>query len=102
MHADDTAEAIIKIVESGKINEIYNISRHEEQKNLDTVKRIVECYGHDDALEKYVDFAYSRQGQDVRYSVNDNKLQSLGWYPKKKFDQEIKNIVDYYKNKFVW
>ena len=103
LHADDTAEAVVKIVESGKTNEIYNISGHEEQKNIDTVKKIVECYGHNVSdLEKYVDFSYSRQGQDVRYSVDDTKLQSLGWFTKKKFNEEIQDIVEYYKNRFVW
>jgi len=103
LHADDTAEAVVKIVESGEINEIYNISGHEEQKNIDTVKKIVECYGYNvDDLEDYVDFSYSRQGQDVRYSVDDIKLQSLGWFTKKKFNEEIQDIVEYYKNKFVW
>ena len=55
LHADDTAEAVIRIIESGETNQIYNIS-HEEQKNIDTVKN-VECYGHNVGdLEKYVDF----------------------------------------------
>ena len=53
-------------------------------------------------LEKYVDFSYSRQGQDVRYSVDDNKLQSLGWHPKRHFKKEIKDIVDYYRENFIW
>ena len=53
-------------------------------------------------MDKYIDFSYFRQGQDVRYSVNDRKLQSLGWFPKKKFDEEIGSIVKYYKNKFIW
>ena len=103
LHADDTAEAIITIVESGNVNQIYNISGHEEQKNVDTIKKVIKCYGYsDESLEKYVDFSYSRQGQDVRYSVNDQKLQSLGWFTKKRFDNEIQDIVDYYKGKFVW
>lgn len=103
LHADDTAEAVIKIIESGKLNEIYNISGHEDQKNIDTVKKIVECYGHNaNDLEEYVDFSYSRQGQDVRYSVDDTKLQSLGWFTKKRFNDEIKDIVNYYKENFIW
>jgi|TARA_R100001463_G_scaffold8002_1_gene25097 dTDP-glucose 4,6-dehydratase len=103
LHADDTAAAIIKIIESGKVDEIYNISGHEEQKNIDTVKKIVECYGYDvNELEKYVDFSYSRQGQDVRYSVDDNKLQSLGWHPERHFKKEIQDIVDYYRKNFIW
>ena len=103
LHADDTAEAIIKIIESGKLNEIYNISGNEDQKNIDTVKKIVECYGYEMGdLQKYVDFSYSRQGQDVRYSVDGTKLQSLGWFTKKRFNNEIQDIVNYYKENFIW
>ena len=103
LHADDTASAIIKIIESKKTNEIYNISGHEEQKNIDTVTKIIKCYGYDsNKLKDYVDFSYSRQGQDVRYSVDDTKLQSLGWITEKHFDKEIEGIVQYYKNRFVW
>jgi dTDP-D-glucose 4,6-dehydratase len=53
-------------------------------------------------LEDHVDFSYSRVGQDVRYALNDDKLKSLGWTPKKVFDQEIDLIVEYYKNNFIW
>ena len=103
LHADDTAMAIVKIVESGKVDEIYNISGHEDQKNIDTVKKIISCYGYDvGELENYVEFSYSRQGQDVRYSVDDSKLQSLGWIPKKQFPKEIVSIVNYYKKRFIW
>jgi dTDP-D-glucose 4,6-dehydratase len=43
-----------------------------------------------------------RDGQDVRYALDDSKLRSLGWNPKKKFNEEIPKIVKYYKNKFIW
>jgi dTDP-D-glucose 4,6-dehydratase len=39
---------------------------------------------------------------DVRYALDDSKLRSLGWEPKADFDQELKHIVEYYKNKFIW
>jgi len=54
------------------------------------------------SLSDYVDFSFSRQGQDVRYALNDSKLRAIGWEPKKQFDKELKYIVDYYKNKFIW
>ena len=43
-----------------------------------------------------------RQGQDVRYSINDSKLKSLGWVPQADFDTELKSIVEHYRNNFVW
>jgi dTDP-glucose 4,6-dehydratase len=107
LHASDTAEAIIKIIESGVKNEIYNISGGFEQTNLDTVKKIVNSYfDYKDesqySITDFIDLSYERPGQDIRYSLDDSKLRSLGWKPKAVFDEEIKHIVEYYKNRFIW
>ena len=103
LHADDTASAVIQIIESGVVNEIYNVSGGFEQRNIDTVTKILKVFGKDVSnLEEYVDLSISRPGQDVRYSLDDSKLRSLGWYPKKNFDLEIQNIIDYYRDKFIW
>ena len=52
--------------------------------------------------ENYLDLSFSRQGQDVRYALNDDKLRALGWEPKEKFDEILPNIVKYYKKNFIW
>ena len=100
--AADTAEAIITIVENGTTNEIYNIAGGFEQSNHDTVKKVIKEYCGEDNIESYIDLSYSRVGQDVRYALDDSKLKSLGWEPKMNFDIELFNIVNYYKNKFIW
>jgi len=102
LHADDTAEAVMAIIDSGKVNEIYNVAGGFEQTNSETVRKIVLAYHNVDDWKQYVDFSYSRQGQDVRYALNDDKLRSLGWSPQKVFDNEINSKVEYYKDKFIW
>ena len=103
LHAYDTAQAILKIIESGNVNEIYNISGGYEQTNLETIKKIIILYNNDiDNLETYLDLSYSRPGQDVRYSLDDSKLRSLGWTPKMEFDEELPGIVQHYENNFIW
>jgi dTDP-glucose 4,6-dehydratase len=104
LHAADTAEAVITIIESGVQNEIFNIAGGYEQSNLDTVKKVISNYTGLSIfdIDDYIDTDYSRPGQDVRYALDDNKLRSLGWKPKKQFDLEIKQIVQYYKSKFIW
>jgi dTDP-glucose 4,6-dehydratase len=102
LHASDTARAVIKIIESGVQNEIYNIAGGFEQSNYDTVKKVIKQYNGSDYIDEYLDMSYSRVGQDVRYALDDSKLRSLGWEPKAIFDRELPEIVDYYKNKFIW
>jgi|TARA_R110000803_G_scaffold87426_1_gene154109 dTDP-glucose 4,6-dehydratase len=112
LHANDTASAIITIIESGVKNETYNICGGFEQSNYDTVTKILSEYIKPDPKLKvkkpkidvwnYVDLSYSRVGQDVRYALNDNKLRNLGWKPKCVFDEELPKIVEYYKSNFIW
>jgi dTDP-glucose 4,6-dehydratase len=103
LHAADTAAAVITIIENGVKNEIFNVSGGFEQENKETVKKIIEeYYSSGTEWENYVDLGYVRPGQDVRYSLDDTKLRSLGWEPSRVFDTEIKSIVEFYKNKFYW
>lgn len=104
LHAQDTANSVIKIIESGVKNEIFNICGGFEQNNLDTVKKILTLYNNSKIyiLEDFIDFSYDRQGQDVRYALNDDKLRVLGWEPITQFDDELPKIVEYYKQNFIW
>ena len=102
LHASDTADAIISIIDSEVTNEIYNISGGLEKRNIEVVTQIIHgMFGNVD-INQYIDFSTKRQGVDVRYSIDDSKLRSLGWNPKTNFDDEIKKIIDYYSNKFIW
>ena len=113
LHAADTAEAVINIIETNQRNEIYNICGGYEQSNLITITKILDNYFYDEEraynpsehkldVNQYLDFSYSRQGQDVRYALNDDKLRNLGWEPQKNFEEELWKIVNYYKNNFIW
>jgi len=108
LHARDTARAVTKIVESGVKNEIFNIAGGFEQQNIDTVRKIINCYFNGSAVEHHrgweglLDLSYAREGQDVRYAIDDTKLKQLGWKPKAVFDEEICDIVNYYKENFRW
>jgi dTDP-glucose 4,6-dehydratase len=104
LHSSDTATAVTAIIESGKTNEIYNVAGGFEQQNIETFKKIVEAY-HGQLPENWrdmTDLTYAREGQDVRYALNDDKLRAIGWEPKKNFDNEITNLVKHYRENFKW
>jgi dTDP-glucose 4,6-dehydratase len=102
LHAQDTANAVITIIDSGVVNEIYNICGGFEQDNLTTVQKLIKLYTGEENYEKYLDLSISRPGQDMRYALDDSKLRSLGWTPRCVFDNELPAIVEYYKNNFIW
>ena len=103
LHADDTANAVIQVIDSGITNEIYNVAGGFEQKNIDTILKVIDNFFEEGyKWEEHIDFSYSREGQDVRYALNDDKLRALGWTPKKDFNKEIYDIVQYYKKNFIW
>jgi dTDP-glucose 4,6-dehydratase len=104
LHAEDTASAVFSIIDSDIINSVFNVAGGFEQSNIDTVKKVIESFLQcsDYNIEHYIDVSYNRPGQDIRYALDDSKLRSLGWLPQKVFDNEINNIVNYYKTKFIW
>ena len=104
LHAKDTASAVMTIIESGSVNEIYNICGNLEQPNIETVKKIINLYYDKTVqnIDEYIEYNVLRTGQDVRYSLDDNKLQKLGWKPSCNFNDELPEIVKYYKAKFIW
>lgn len=101
LHAKDTASAVLTIIDKGVVNEIYNICGGYEQTNFETFKKIAEAYDKKD-VNDYIDSTYNRDGQDLRYALNDEKLRNLGWSPTAVFDEELPEIIDYYKHNFIW
>jgi dTDP-glucose 4,6-dehydratase len=101
LHAEDTARAVITIIESGVTNEIFNISGNYEEKNIEVVKKIIKLVNGDTEIEKYLTDMI-RPGQDLRYSIDDTKLKSLGWSANADFDTELEKVVRYYQNNFIW
>lgn len=104
LHSDDTATAVITIIESGVINEVFNVAGSFEQRNIETAKQIIDCFFEDQAKvhSEHLDLEHKRPGQDVRYALNDQKLRSLGWKPKVKLPEALPKIVEHYKNNFKW
>ena len=84
------------------VNHIYNIAGGFEQENIITVKKIIKEYFGEENYSSYIDTSFDRKGQDVRYALNDDKLRNLGWSPKMNFNEELEDIVEHYKAKFIW
>ena len=99
LFVDDTSSAIMKIIETKQINEIYNIGSGYYLNNLDLSKKILNLL---DLEESRVDFVEDRPGHDFRYATDFSKLENIGWSPEANFDDELSNIVNWYKNNEDW
>jgi dTDP-glucose 4,6-dehydratase len=102
LHAQDTANAVITVIDSGVQNEIYNICGNFEQDNLTTVQKIIKLHNGDEKYLDYLDLTTVRPGMDMRYALDDTKLQNLGWQPTAIFDEKLEEIVQFYKDNFIW
>ncbi len=102
LHVSDTARAITTIIESGVTGEIFNISGNYETDNMTIARKIIELHTETTDYDKHLDLTWSRPGQDVRYSIDDSKLQKLGWRAEANFYNELEKIVEYYQKNFVW
>lgn len=102
LHVNDTANAVMAVIDAGVTNEIYNISGNYECANIEVVEKIVtQIRGHANSIGQYLEHM-SRPGQDVRYAIDDTKLQALGWKATAIFDEELAKTVKYYQDNFVW
>jgi dTDP-glucose 4,6-dehydratase len=92
LHTEDTADAILTIIEKGEVNRIYNIGSDTELHNIDVLRAIAKLL--DVPEQKAWITVEDRSGQDIRYSLDDRALRALGWRPRRRFIDELAIIVN--------
>jgi len=103
LHVEDTADAVIHIINSGTVNEVYNIPGNFEISNLEVVEAVVrEFHGSDANVQDYINTNYERPGADLRYSIDGKKLKDLGFESSRDFHKEISSIVKYHQDNWIW
>jgi len=78
IYVKDNVAAIYFLLKSGIKNEIFNISANNHMTNLEVVKEIASWYDISD-YSKHIKFVENRLGQDVRYSISNEKLKKAGY-----------------------
>jgi dTDP-glucose 4,6-dehydratase len=50
-----------------------------------------------------IEFVEDRPGHDLRYSLDSSKMRELGWKPEHKFEEGLKETIEWYlKNEWWW
>ena len=98
IHVVDHCRAIDCILQKGKVGEVYNIGAREEISNIDLVKRMLDVLGKPHELIAYVP---DRLGHDLRYAIDSDKLESLGWKPEYTMKETLQGIVEWYRENII-
>ena len=111
LYVDDHAEALVTVLERGKVGETYNIGGHNEWANLDVVEAVCELL-EELAPEKpagvahyrdLITFVKDRPGHDLRYAIDAEKIErELGWKPKETFETGLRKTVQWYLDNNAW
>ena len=100
LYVEDHCAAIDRILQQGRLGEVYNIGGHNERTNLQVVKTILQELGKSEALIHYVQ---DRPGHDRRYAIDPAKIKTeLGWEPTTTFDDGIKKTICWYLENRAW
>jgi dTDP-glucose 4,6-dehydratase len=97
---EDHCSAIDLIIHKGREGEVYNIGGHNGRTNLEVVKTILKVLKKPESL---ISFVKDRPGHDLRYAIDPAKIHNeLGWLPETKFDDGIKQTIEWYLENKPW
>jgi len=107
LYVTDHCDAILTVLEKGRLGETYNVGGLNEQKNLDVVHTLCaildELHPEGAPHNRLITYVKDRPGHDRRYAINCAKLQGeLGWAPKESFRTGIRKTVEWYLDHQSW
>jgi dTDP-glucose 4,6-dehydratase len=104
----DHAEALWRVLNLGRVGEVYNIGGNNEWPNLRIVELICDLFdelrpaagGNSRGL---ITFVKDRPGHDRRYAIDASKIRDeLGWTPAHTFERGIRETVQWYLDNQAW
>lgn len=108
----DHCKAIDLVAENGKVGQVYNVGGHNEKRNIEIVKTIIDTLldilPKDDARRNHISYdlikyVEDRKGHDFRYAIAPDKIKAeLGWEPETPFKEGIKLTIAWYLNNMDW
>ncbi len=102
IHVTDHAAALDLLLHKGVAGEVYNIGVDNERSNMEITKMMLKLMGRG---EEMIEHVTDRPGHDRRYAIDASKILSLGWQPnytREKFEQGLKETVDWYLANKEW
>ena len=109
LYVKDHCSAIRRVLDAGRVGEVYNVGGWNEKANIDIVHTV--CTLLDDARPRadgasyatQITYVTDRPGHDRRYAIDASKIErELGWKPAETFDTGIRKTVQWYLSHQGW
>ncbi len=105
----DHCRAIQRVLEIGRVGEVYNIGGDAERENIAVVRAILKRIDERRPLaggatrEGLVTYVKDRPGHDRRYAIDATKIKrDLGWRPSETFESGLAKTIDWYLEHQAW
>lgn len=120
LHVKDHCAALLKVAESGRAGEVYNIGPNQLQRasgrsdsseaveadinrevtNLEVASQLLQILNKPRSL---IQFITDRPAHDFRYAVDTSKIErELGWHAEIGFADGLKDTVEWYLGNRAW
>ena len=109
LYVEDHCSAIRRVLEAGKVGEVYNVGGWNEKPNIEIVKTLCKMLDEKTpradgkSYAEQITYVEDRLGHDKRYAIDATKLyKELGWKPAETFETGIEKTVNWYLENQEW
>jgi len=109
LYVRDHCSAIRRVLQAGRVGEVYNVGGWNEMANIDVVKTLCAVLDKESprkdgqSYATQITFVKDRPGHDRRYAIDARKLErELGWKPAETFESGIRKTVRWYLDHAEW
>lgn len=107
LYVEDHADALLCVLEKGRLGRSYNIGGENEAKNIDIVRTICtlmdEMHPEGAPHDRLITYVTDRPGHDLRYAIDPARIRAeLGWRPSVTLEQGLRRTVRWYLDNPGW
>lgn len=109
LYVGDHCTAIRRVLEAGRLGEVYNIGGSSEMANIDVVTMLCRILDEESPradgrpYAEQITYVTDRPGHDRRYAIDHSKISSeLGWQPAETFATGLRKTVRWYLDNTAW